>query len=169
MCSSASGGRPGRRCRFVASAAGLGIASVLAGAWIPADEAARADPVAALDHGARMERFHGGHIARWSMLGVGLLGVAWICCEGALRGAGAWLSFGACVFRAGGVRVFCAGGFGGAGRVGELARQTMFRLAAENLGRTIHRSGITVAALACAVAMMIGVSVMIYSFRRKRG
>ena len=42
----------------------------------------------------------------------------------------------------------------------------MFRLAAENLARTIHRSGITVAALACAVAMMIGVTVMIYSFRR---
>ena len=52
-----------------------------------------------------------------------------------------------------------------AGRA-RLAPQTIFRLAAENLGRTIHRTGITVAALACAVAMMIGVSVMIYSFRQ---
>jgi len=51
------------------------------------------------------------------------------------------------------------------GGLARLAPQTMFRLAAENLGRTIHRSGITVAALACAVAMMIGVSVMIHSFR----
>ena len=39
-------------------------------------------------------------------------------------------------------------------------------MAAENLGRTIHRTGITVAALACAVAMMIGVTVMVFSFRQ---
>jgi putative ABC transport system permease protein len=159
-------GRPAWEALPFASATGLGIASVLAGAWIPADEAARADPVAALDHGARMERFQGGNIARWTLLGVGLLGMAWICCEGALRGAGAWLSFGASFFVLVGFAFFAPGISAVLGRAGSMARQTMFRLAAENLGRTIHRSGITVAALACAVAMMIGVSVMIYSFRQ---
>jgi putative ABC transport system permease protein len=144
----------------------LGIASVLAGAWIPADDAAKADPVAALDHGARMERFHGGHIARWSILGMGLLVGAWICCQGALRGAGAWLSFAASFLVLLGFAFFAPGVSAVLGRAGALARRTMFRLAAENLSRTIHRSGITVAALACAVAMMIGVSVMIYSFRK---
>jgi putative ABC transport system permease protein len=159
-------GRPAWETLPVASAAGLGIASVLAGAWMPADEAARADPVAALDHGARMERFQGGKAGRWSLLGAGLLVLAWMCCEGALRGAGAWLSFGAAFFVLVGFAFFAPGVSAALGKAGSMARQTMFRLAAENLGRTIHRSGITVAALACAVAMMIGVSVMIYSFRR---
>jgi putative ABC transport system permease protein len=159
-------GRPAWEALPFASAAGLGIASVLAGAWIPADEAARADPVAALDHGARMERYQAGKGAWWALLGAGLLGVAWICCEAALRGAAPWLSFGASFFVLVGFAFFAPLVSAGLGRVGSLARQTMFRLASENLGRTIHRSGITVAALACAVAMMVGVSVMIYSFRR---
>jgi putative ABC transport system permease protein len=158
-------GRPDWEALPFASAAGLGIASVLAGAWVPADEAARADPVAALDHGARMDRFRGGSIGRWAMLGMGLLCVAWICCEGALLGVGAWLSFGASFFVLVGFAFFAPGVSAVLGRGAALARPTMFRLAAENLGRTIHRSGITVAALACAVAMTIGVSVMIYSFR----
>jgi putative ABC transport system permease protein len=158
-------GRPDWSALPVASAAGLGIAAVLAGAWIPADDAARADPVAALDHGARMDRFQGGHIGRWTMLGVTLLCAAGVCCAGALRGAGAWLSFAASFFVLVGFAFFAPGVSAALGRVAAMARQTMFRMAAENLGRTIHRSGITVAALACAVAMMTGVSVMIFSFR----
>jgi putative ABC transport system permease protein len=159
-------GRPAWGTLPAASAAGLGIASVLAGAWVPANDAARADPVAALDHGARMDRFQGGHIWRWSLVGFALLGVAGGCCAAALDGVGAWLSFGAAFFVLVGFAFFAPGVSAALGRVAATARQTMLRLAAENLGRTIHRSGITVAALACAVAMMIGVSVMIYSFRR---
>jgi putative ABC transport system permease protein len=149
----------------LASAVGLGIASVLAGAWIPADDAAKADPVAALDHGALMDRFQGGHIGRWTLLGGALLCAAGACCAGALRGAGAWLSFAASFFVLVGFAFFAPGVSAVVGRAAALARQTLFRMAAENLRRTIHRSGITVAALACAVAMMTGVSVMIYSFR----
>lgn len=159
-------GRPAWEAPPFAWAAVAGIASVLAGAWMPADEAARADPVAALDHGARMERFDTGHIARWSMLGAGLLAMAWACGEGALRGAGVGLSFVASLLVLLGFAFFAPGVSALLGRMAGLARQSIFRLAAENLRRTIHRSGITVAALACAVAMMIGVSVMIYSFRQ---
>jgi putative ABC transport system permease protein len=159
-------GHPAWRGLPFASAAALGIASVLAGAWIPADDAARADPVAALDHGARMERFRGRHLLRWSILGLALLAMGWICCIGALRGLGPWLSFAACFFVLFGFAFFAPGVSALLGRLARLAPQTMFRLAAENLGRTIHRGGITVAALACAVAMMIGVSVMIHSFRQ---
>jgi putative ABC transport system permease protein len=159
-------GRPAWGALPFASAALLGLASVLAGAWVPADEAARADPIAALDHGARIERFQGGHIARWSAGGLALLGIAWLCSWLALRGAGAWISFAACFFVLLGFAFLAPGVSAALGRVAVLARHTMFRLAAENLGRTIHRSGVTVAALACAVAMAIGVSVMIYSFRR---
>ncbi len=159
-------GRPAWDALPFAWATGLGFASVLAGAWIPSDDASKADPVAALDHGARMDRFRSGRIGRWSLAGAVLLGAGWICCEEALRGAGAWLSFAAALLVLVGFAFFAPGISAILGRLGALARQTMFRLAAENLGRTIHRSGITVAALACAVAMMIGVSVMIYSFRR---
>jgi putative ABC transport system permease protein len=42
----------------------------------------------------------------------------------------------------------------------------LWRLAADNLQRSIHRNAITVAALAAAVAMMVGLTVMIFSFRR---
>jgi len=158
-------GRPDWAALPLASAAGLGIASVLAGAWIPADDAARADPVAALDHGARMDRFRGGPIGRWSLLGAALLCAAWACCAGALHGGGAWLSFAASFFVLVGFSFFAPGISAALGRAAALAPQTMFRLAAESLRRTIHRTGITVAALACAVAMMIGVSVMVFSFR----
>lgn len=159
-------GHPALKSLPFASATALGIASVLAGAWIPADDAAKADPIAALNHGARMERFRAVHIARWSLLGAGLLAIAWACSVAALRGAGAWLSFGAAFFVLVGFAFFAPGVSAAVGRVARFARQTIFRLAAENLSRTIHRAGITVAALACAVAMMVGVSVMIHSFRQ---
>ena len=158
-------GRPDWTALPLASATGLGIASVLAGAWIPADDAAKADPVAALDHGARMDRFQRGHIARWTMLGLALLCAAGLCSACALRGLPAWLSFAAAFFVLVGFAFFAPGVSALLGRIAALAHQTLFRMAAESLSRTIHRSGITVAALACAVAMMIGVSVMIYSFR----
>jgi putative ABC transport system permease protein len=157
--------RPAWEALPVATATALGILSVLAGAWIPADDAAKADPVAALDHGARMERFQPGRISRWSLLGMALLVIAALCCAGALHGAGAWLAFGGAFFVLVGFSFFAPGVSAVLGAMATTVRHTMFRLAAENLRRTIHRGGITVAALACAVAMMIGVSVMTYSFR----
>jgi putative ABC transport system permease protein len=41
----------------------------------------------------------------------------------------------------------------------------MIRLAAQHLGRSLHRNAVTIAALAVAVAMTVSVSVMIHSFR----
>jgi putative ABC transport system permease protein len=41
----------------------------------------------------------------------------------------------------------------------------MVRLAAQHLGRSLHRNAVTIAALAVAVAMTVSVSVMIHSFR----
>jgi putative ABC transport system permease protein len=42
----------------------------------------------------------------------------------------------------------------------------LWRIAANNLRRSVHRNAITVAALAAAIAMMTGLTVMIYSFRQ---
>jgi putative ABC transport system permease protein len=46
-----------------------------------------------------------------------------------------------------------------------LPRGTAWRLAARNLVRAMHRNALTTAALMAAIAMTVGVSVMIYSFR----
>ena len=40
------------------------------------------------------------------------------------------------------------------------------RLAAQNLGRTVLRNSVTIASLAAAVAMTVGVAVMVFSFRQ---
>ena len=49
----------------------------------------------------------------------------------------------------------------------ELARrQVELRLAAQNLGRTLLRNSVTIASLAAAVAMTVGVAVMVFSFRQ---
>jgi putative ABC transport system permease protein len=46
-----------------------------------------------------------------------------------------------------------------------LKRFILLRLSAENLGRSVHRTGITVGALSVALAMTTALSVMIFSFR----
>jgi putative ABC transport system permease protein len=46
-----------------------------------------------------------------------------------------------------------------------LPRGTAWRLAARNMVRAMHRNSLTTAALMAAIAMTVGVSVMIYSFR----
>src|SRR5262249_39093699 len=43
------------------------------------------------------------------------------------------------------------------------------RLAAQNLGRTLLRNSVTIAALAAAIAMTVGVAVMVFSFRQTVG
>jgi putative ABC transport system permease protein len=48
---------------------------------------------------------------------------------------------------------------------GIFSGRLLVRLAAENLRRSVHRTGITVAALSVAVAMMTGLTIMIFSFR----
>ncbi|MFM8230265.1 MAG: hypothetical protein ACKOAL_03485, partial [Chthoniobacterales bacterium] len=48
---------------------------------------------------------------------------------------------------------------------GLLPQGTALRLASRNLVRAMHRNSLTVAALMAAIAMTVGVSVMIYSFR----
>ena len=51
--------------------------------------------------------------------------------------------------------------------VGQIFRGLLFpRLAARNLVRSLYRHAMTIAALASALAMLISVSIMIYSFRK---
>jgi len=144
----------------------LGFGTVLIGAWRPADEAARIDPVGALSLGAHAERSI-AQAPRWGWYGFGALVLAGVSAVVALRfGPPVW-SFFAAFFILTGFALFspaAAWNFGWA--AGKIERAgSVWRLAADHLRQSIHRNAVTVAALAAAIAMTIGLMVMIFSFR----
>ena len=163
---------------LVGSAFFFGLGSVVAAAWLPAREGSRADPVAALSLGlgTTMERSR-LHLTRWLLAGVASLLLAVVCSVIALTTGPAWVGFGSAFFvllgfaftapavTAGGAIVFDrATQWFEARRFG--AAMTLARLASQNLGRSLHRNAVIVAALMAAIAMTVGISVMIYAFRR---
>lgn len=147
-------------------AIGFGIAAVILGAWLPAGDATRIDPVASLSLAVHAER-SAERVRDWRRFGAVLLLLATLLSWMALRFGPAWLSFAAafCVLAA--FSLFAPGATVGFARVmTALGRGViLLRLAAENLGRSVHRNGITVAALASAIAMMAALMIMIFSFR----
>ncbi len=150
----------------LASAAFFGMGAVLVGAWMPANEAAATDPVQALNFGSQMQTAI-QKTPRWFFSGLAALGLALVCSRLALTTTHPWLGFvaaffvllGFALFAPGATRI-CSDALGGL-----FAKRLLIRLATENLRRSVHRNAMTVAALAAAIAMMIGVSVMIFSFR----
>jgi putative ABC transport system permease protein len=152
--------------QFLAAAI-FGFGAVLLGAWMPANNAARIDPVGALSRGAHAER-SAARTLRWAWLGVACLALAALCAWSALHfGPPAW-SFGAAFFVLVGFALFAPGatkGFGVLAGAG-VPLGILWRLAADHLHRSIHRNAVTVAALAAAIAMMVGLTVMIFSFRQ---
>ena len=149
------------------TAAVFGFGAVLAGAWLPADDAAKINPVAALSLGAHAERSI-ARAPRWSGLGCVFLASAALAGWIALRiGPPAW-SFAAAFCVLAGFALFAPAAtklFGDAASTGG-PLGILWRLAADNLRRSIHRNAVTVAALAAAIAMMVGLTVMIHSFRQ---
>ncbi|MEQ1862691.1 MAG: FtsX-like permease family protein, partial [Chthoniobacteraceae bacterium] len=146
--------------QFVTSAA-LGIAAVLAGAWIPADEAARIDPIAALSSGAHAERSERSRW-RWSWIAAACLALALIFSALGLRTGPPLLAFVGAFFTLAGFAALAPSATRSLGA----AATTVSRLAADRLRRSIHRNAVTVAALSTAIAMTVGLAVMIHSFRR---
>ncbi|MGI9172041.1 MAG: ABC transporter permease [Chthoniobacterales bacterium] len=153
------------------SAAVLGLVSVVIAAWLPAAEAAKMDPVRALGGGALVEE-SARLSSLWLIAGFLALGLAGGLSFFALATGPAWLGFGAAFFVLGGfsllvphvTRGFSAtfAGISRAAKTGPLEAN----LAAANVTRALIRNAVTIAALAAAVAMAIGVSVMVFSFRR---
>ena len=152
------------------SALFLGLASVLAASWLPARAAAAMDPVATLHHGVRLEK--AVRLSRgWIFGGVFSLFLAIMLSALALRTGPAWLGFGAAFF--------VLAGFSSiapeiTSRFSRVVRATVRqkiepRLAAQNLSRTLLRNSVTIASLAAAVAMTVGVAVMVFSFRQTVG
>lgn len=152
------------------SAIMLGFASVLGAAWLPAQAAAATNPVEALHHGQRIER--SAHLSlHWILGGLCSLGAAIVLSLLALHTGPPWLGFGAAFFVLAGFSLVAPemiACFSRALRRSKL-RRVEPRLAAENLGRALLRNSITIAALAAAVAMTVGVAVMVFSFRQTVG
>ncbi len=142
-------------------AAGIG-ASLLA-AWIPASEAARCDPASVLRPGsvaARQQRIP----ATWMLIGLVSLVAAYGTGAAALQFRIAPLGFLSAFLVMAGFSLLAPAAI--AVTAWTLRHSPrLIRLAAQNLARSNHRNAITIAALAAAIAMTVGISVMIHSFR----
>jgi putative ABC transport system permease protein len=144
-------------------AALVGLGTALLAGWLPASEAARADPARVLHPGSAIERFAavprrwlliafaclaGAAVAAWSTLHFHLPALGFLSAFGVLIG------FSLIVPE---VVLVTARALGTSPR--------LLRLAAGNLAQSVHRNAITIAALAAAIAMTVSISVMIHSFR----
>ena len=153
----------------IAAAALAGLASVLAAAWIPSGEATKVEVTRALHLGTAMEHY-ATVPRRWLVYGLVSLLLAFAASWFALHTGPALLGFAAAFLVIIGFAFLVPSATGAAGRVVSplvhlLPRGTAWRLAARNLVRAMHRNSLTTAALMAAIAMTVGVSVMIYSFR----
>lgn len=148
-----------------------GTGAALLAAWIPARQAAAVDPTRVLHPGAAPELFP-LRARPLALFGTVLLLLAVVASVGALHGGVPLLGFAAafCVLAGFSLMVplvtdAAARGLRGLLVARDAARGAILRLALEQTQRALHRTAPTIAALAAAVAMTVGISVMIHSFR----
>ncbi|MGF1656332.1 MAG: FtsX-like permease family protein [Verrucomicrobiales bacterium] len=155
-------------------ALGYGVAAGLIGAWWPAREAALVNPIEALHPGHLSAK--SGHHTAWFFAG-GLLSfaLAWWSGWMALRSGPPWLGFAAAFFVMMGAALVVPTFTKRLSLViqkslrGLSGDWLLWRMAAANVERSLHRCAVTIAALVAAVALGVGVSVMIHSFRETVG
>src|SRR5476651_1542320 len=147
----------------IAAALVLCLGAVLLAAWFPAREAAALSPVEALSIG-HLEEQSARSTSRWLAIGAGLLILAALVGHLALTYGPAWLSFGAALFTLLGFAFF----------VPTLSvlfstwikpRSIMARIAFGHFAQSLHRTSMAIASLVVALAMVVGISTMIFSFR----
>ncbi len=142
-----------------------GVGSALVGAFVPANAASSLSPLQALNMGILIERSQKPR-THWLLVSGASLLTAFGTSALALHGyriAG----FAAAFFTLIGFCCLSPYITYWSGICGNwLLRSWLLpRLAARNLIRSVHRHAVTIAALASALAMLVSVSVMIYSFR----
>ena len=141
----------------------LCLGAVIIAAWFPAREAATISPVEALSIG-HMEDESGRSTSKWLAVGVGLLTLAALIGWISLHDGPAWISFGAALFALLGFAFFVPtlcqifGCF-------VTPQSIMARIAVRHFAQSLHRNSIAIAALVVALAMVVGISTMIFSFR----
>lgn len=141
----------------------LCLGAVLLAAWFPAREAAMIAPVEALAIG-HLEEKSARSLACWTWLGAGLLVLAALLAYISLTFGPNWLSFGAALGTLLGFAFFTpivATAFAQAVRPSGL----IARLAIGHFAQSLHRNSVTIASLVVALAMVVGISTMIFSFR----
>ena len=153
----------------------VGLGTVIASAWFPAHAAAKEDPVEALHGGNRLERYVRPSPA-WLISGLLSIFFAGALCFLALSTGPRWLAFGGAFLVLAGFSFlvpritfhFSKGVAGLLRRLRPRRRKTRIEteLAAANLSRALTRNSVTIASLGVAIAMTIGVSVMVFSFRK---
>jgi putative ABC transport system permease protein len=147
----------------IAAAMVLCLGAVLLAAWFPAREAAALSPVEALSIG-HLEEQSARSTGRWTAIGFGLLVLAVVVAYVSLTHGPAWISFGAALFTLLGFAFF----------VPTLSvhfskwirpRSIMARIAFGHFAQSLHRTSMAIASLVVALAMVVGISTMIFSFR----
>ena len=143
-----------------------GIGSVLVGAFVPANAGANMPPLRALNMGVLIERSQRPRL-RWIALSGGSLLAAYGASALALSGYRS-AGFAAAFFTLIGFCCLSPYATHQCGTwTGRIFHSLLLpRLAARNLVRSLFRHAITIAALASALAMLVSVSIMIYSFRK---
>jgi putative ABC transport system permease protein len=151
-------------------AAMFGLAAVIVGAWVPSAEASRVDPIGSLSFGAHAERSQQRRFP-WHIWAVGSLVLAIAGCALALRTGPPLLAFGGAFFVLAGFALCAPGSTSTFSRMaGRMAGGShLLRLASDHLRRALQRNAVTTAALSTALAMTVGLIVMIHSFRESLG
>jgi putative ABC transport system permease protein len=147
----------------VVAAMALCLGAVVAAAWFPAREASLISPVEALSLG-HLEDESARSTGRWLLVGCGLLALAAIVARVSLSFGPAWLSFGAALFTLLGFAFFVPTICRLFSRYVK-PRAVMPRIAAGHFAQSLHRNSVAIASLVVALAMVVGISTMIFSFR----
>ncbi len=163
----------------VAAVYGVGVA--LVGAWAPAAEASRVQPVDALRRAVEKRREREGGRGWW-MWGLAACGAAALCAWLALTHGPAWVAFASAFLVLVAASLFAPLALSGAAAVSRTwarlssavggikgTSEPIAILAARGLDRSRRRKAVTVAALASAVAMYVALVVMTHSFRQSLG
>jgi putative ABC transport system permease protein len=147
----------------IVAALALCLGAVLLAAWFPAREAAALSPVEALSIGHLEEQSARG-TGRWSLIGIGLLILAALVAHVSLTYGPAWLSFGAALFTLLGFAFFVPL-MSVTFSTWIKPRAVMARIAFGHFAQSLHRTSMAIASLVVALAMVVGISTMIFSFR----
>ena len=147
----------------VAGALVLCLGAVLVAAWFPAREAALLAPVEALSIG-HLEESSARSTGRWFVIGVGLLVLAALVARVSLTYGPAWISFGAALFTLLGFAFFVPTMSVFFSRWVK-PHSIMARIAFGHFAQSLHRTSMAIASLVVALAMVVGISTMIFSFR----
>ena len=144
----------------------LGLGAALFGAWVPAQSAVRVTPLQALTIGFLIERSERPTFS-WIAWSAAAALVALASAIAALRGGVRNAAF-LCALST--LITFCllapfATYWLGRSAGAVFHSSYLIHLAAQNLVRSLFRNAITIAALASAAAMLVSVSIMIFSFR----